>query len=58
MKELREDTKNWHSKHFDPQHISAPPKLTYYRVPHVLCQDPIDISNPGITVVNWEDPMV
>lgn len=42
---------------FDPQNPEAYPKYNWYRIPHILCQDPIDVSDERITVINWEDPI-
>ncbi|MDP1836405.1 MAG: hypothetical protein Q8K75_10835 [Chlamydiales bacterium] len=55
MEELPEITKAWYREQFTPESPEKYPKYNWYRIPHILCQDPIDIRDERITIINWED---
>ena len=56
MDDLPEDTKEFYRTSFDPSKPAKFPIYNWYRIPHILCQDPIDILDDRITIINWEDP--
>lgn len=55
MDDLPFDTKEYYKLSFDPTAPTVYPKFHWYRIPHILCQDPIDILDERITIINWED---
>lgn len=55
MDALPEDTKEFYQSNFDPENPAVYPKYNWYRIPHILCQDPIDLLDKRITIINWED---
>ncbi len=55
LDELPQDTKEFYEQHFDPENPALYPKYNWYRIPHILCQDPIDITDERITIINWAD---
>lgn len=55
MDDLPNDTKEVYLESFDPAHPEIYPQFNWYRIPHVLCQDPIDLLDDRITLINWED---
>lgn len=57
MQELPDDTKEFYRDNFSPDHPEILPNRFWYRIPHILCQDPIDISDERITLIDWEDPI-
>jgi hypothetical protein len=57
MQELPDDTKEFYRDSFSPDHPEILPNRFWYRIPHILCQDPIDISDERITLIDWEDPI-
>lgn len=57
LEDLPEDTKEFYLNSFDSEKPEQRPKLFWYRVPHILCQDPIDVRDERITIINWEDPI-
>jgi hypothetical protein len=57
MDELPEDTKEFYMLSFEPENPTLYPRFTWYRIPHILCQDPIDTLVEGITIINWEEPI-
>lgn len=57
LEELPEDTQEYYRLCFDPENPKLCPPFAWYRIPHILCQDPIDISDERITLINWEDPI-
>jgi hypothetical protein len=57
MDELPGDTKDFYAHVFDANNPEKYPRFNWYRIPHILCQDPIDVSDPRITLIRWEDPI-
>ncbi len=57
LADLPEDAKEYYQICFDPEHPNISPKYGWYRVPHILCLDPIDISDERITLIDWSDPI-
>jgi hypothetical protein len=57
MDELPEDTKQFYAHEFDAMNPDKYPRFKWYRIPHILCQDPIDVSDPRITVIDWDAPI-
>lgn len=57
MQDLPEDTKEHFRNSFDPKHPEIYPKYNWYRIPHILCQDPIDLTDERITLIEWSDPI-
>lgn len=55
MDEIPSDTSDYYQHEFNPEHPEIYPKLNWYRITHILCQDPIDLSDERITIINWED---
>lgn len=55
MDDLPEDTKEFYRLEFDPANPSIYPRFNWYRIPHILCQDPIDLTDKRITLINWDD---
>lgn len=55
MDDLPEDTKEFYRSNFDPEIPTKYPPFNWYRIPHILCQDPINITDPRITIINWKD---
>lgn len=55
LDELPNDTKEFYIQSFDPANPTVYPRFTWYRIPHILCQDPIDLTDERITIINWED---
>ncbi|PJD95020.1 MAG: hypothetical protein CK425_09755 [Parachlamydia sp.] len=58
MKQLPHDTEEFYRLNFDPANPDLYPPFNFYRIPHILCQDPIDLLDERITIINWEDPIV
>lgn len=57
MDDLPDDTKELYESYFNSENPLNYPPYNFYRIPHVLCQDPIDILDERITVINWADPI-
>ena len=57
MNDLPEDTKEFYADNFDPEHPDVFPRYNWYRIPHILCQDPIDLLDDRITIIDWADPI-
>lgn len=57
MDDLPNDTKEFYSLSFDSADPSKYPRFNWYRIPHILCQDPIDVSDDRITLIDWKDPI-
>lgn len=57
MEELPEDTKEFYRLNFDPENPTQYPRFNWYRIPHILCQDPIDLSDPRIKLIDSKDPI-
>lgn len=57
MQDLPEDTKEYYLVNFDSGHPDRYPIYNWYRIPHILCQDPIDISDERVSIINWKDPI-
>lgn len=55
MDELPNDTKEFYMQSFDPANPALYPPFNWYRIPHILCQDSIDLLDERITIINWED---
>ncbi len=55
MDDLPDTTKKFYAEAYDPDHPDRYPKFGWFEVPHILCQDPIDITDPRITIINFED---
>jgi len=52
---LPRDTEEFYQLSFDPANPKIYPAYYFYRIPHILCQDPIDLLDERITIINWED---
>lgn len=57
LEDLPDDTKELYRENFDPKNPEVYPQFNWYRIPHILCQDPIDLLDERITIINWEDPI-
>lgn len=57
MEDLPDDTKEFYQQCMDPTHPDNYPRYNWFRIPHILCQDPIDTLDPRITIIDWEDPI-
>lgn len=57
MRDLPHETKQYYLENFIPENPEKYPPLNWYRIPHILCQDPIDLSDKRITVIKFEDPI-
>lgn len=55
--DLPEDTKEFFRDCFDPNNPSKYPPFNWFRIPHILCQDIIDTSDPRITIIDWAEPI-
>lgn len=53
--DLPEDTKLFYRESFDPSNPELYPKYNWFRIPHILCQDPIDLLDERITIIDWVD---
>lgn len=55
LDDLPHDTKEFYMMSFNPMNPAAFPRYTFYRIPHILCQDPINILDERITIIDWAD---
>lgn len=55
MDDLPQTTKEYYAKCFDPEHPNRLPQYHWFEIPHILCLDPIDISDPRITLVDFAE---
>ncbi len=57
LEELPDDTKEFWKQYFNPENPTLYPPYNWYRIPHILCQDPIDVSDERVTLIDWADPI-
>lgn len=51
MSELPEETVQFYRQSFDPKEPNKYPRFNWIYIPHILCQDPIDITDKRIKLI-------
>lgn len=57
LKEVPAATLDYYKSIYNPENPTSTPPLAWYLIPHVMLQDTIDVSDPRVTVIDWQDPI-